>query len=87
MRTPTGGEPESGETSAFDFYHTKTTEDKWKILMEKYNKDVRKFVPKISETKKGHKEWFDRRCEMSRVEKEKAWNRWRGNKSHNNWVN
>ena len=41
----------------------------------------------MAETKKGHKEWFNRRCEMSRVEKEKAWNRWRRNRSHNNWVN
>ena len=33
--------------------------------------------------KPGNKEWFNRGCELTRMEREKAWNRWKRNIRHN----
>ncbi len=51
-----------------------------------YNKGEETYVPKISNSKQGKKEWFSKRCEEERNKKEKAWKKWRNNKHQNLWV-
>ncbi|MPC70114.1 hypothetical protein E2C01_064353 [Portunus trituberculatus] len=52
--------------------------------MEKYIEGIMKHVPmkKIDQTR--HKVWFNRRCELARMERGKVWNRWRRNRRQNN---
>ncbi|MPC42967.1 hypothetical protein E2C01_036602 [Portunus trituberculatus] len=51
--------------------------------MEKYNEGIMKHVPFKKIDKPRHKKLFDRRCELARMEREKAWNRWRRNRRPN----
>ena len=68
------------------FYRAEKTEDTWRILLEKYNERIRKHVPKKRMNKSGNNEWFNRRCELAKMEREKVWNGWRRNKRHNLWM-
>ncbi|MPC51695.1 hypothetical protein E2C01_045547 [Portunus trituberculatus] len=43
--------------------------------MDKYNEGILKHEPIKKIDKPRHKESFNRRCELARMEREKAWNR------------
>ncbi|MPC62932.1 hypothetical protein E2C01_057023 [Portunus trituberculatus] len=51
--------------------------------MEKCNEIIMKHVLIKKIDKLRHKEWFNRRCELARMERRKAWNRWRRNRKPN----
>lgn len=51
-----------------DFYCSGETKAKWRILLEEFHEGIRKYVTRMTEFKSGHKDWFNRRYEMSWVE-------------------
>ncbi|MPC32184.1 hypothetical protein E2C01_025490 [Portunus trituberculatus] len=51
--------------------------------MEKNNEGIMKHVPIKKTDKPRHKGLFNRKCELARMEREKAWNRWRRNRRPN----
>ncbi|MPC50215.1 hypothetical protein E2C01_044038 [Portunus trituberculatus] len=51
--------------------------------MDKYIEGKIKHVPIKKIDKPINKEWFNRRCEIARMEREKVWNTWRRNRRQN----
>ena len=61
------------ETNWERYYREETTvEDKWKTLLEMYNKGVDKYVPKFKFKVKYIKDWFNNKCGEARVCRDKA---------------
>lgn len=60
-------------------------ENKWKTLIQKYNKGVGNYVPKLRHGVKYVKEWFNKKCEVVKEKRDKAWNRWRRTKHPRKW--
>lgn len=55
----------------------KNTQDKWRIFLKYFSAGVEKYVPKITMKEKKKKEWFNKRCEKAKVERDKSWNKMR----------
>ncbi|MPC54395.1 hypothetical protein E2C01_048310 [Portunus trituberculatus] len=65
---------------------TDDIEVKWATFMEIYNKRVKKWVPKRAMLNTFIKEWYNKRCATARLEREKAWNKWRKNRRFDMWT-
>ena len=57
----------------------------WKTLIDKHNRGVDKYVPKLRHKVKYVKEWFNKKCEVAKKKRDKAWNRWRRAKHPRKW--
>ncbi len=62
-------------------------EEKWTAFLDIYNKGVEKWVSKRSTENLFKKDWYNRRCATARLEREKAWNKWKKNKRLDLWNN
>lgn len=62
-----------------------TVEEKWKTLLDIYNKGVEKYVPRLKEKSKYIQDWFNNRCRVAKERRNRAWNKWRKRRNQRRW--
>ncbi len=57
------------------FITESNVQKKWEAFINIYEEEVKRYVPKVETKRRYNNDWYDRRCEIAREEREMAWNR------------
>ena len=68
-----------------EFEKARGVEEKWKLLLEIYNKGVAKYLPRVKIGQCGKNSWLSAKCKEASNKKEESWRRWNRTKRMSAW--